>query len=177
MAEIFQREWKVAKPAAACADCGEVLAVSVEAHASLHEEGDGYARRDRCAACWGRVAERGFSHWAYKPAPPPEKPFRADLVAIRDFYMKLAGKEAASDRLLRYLLGLYLVRKKRLWLERTERAADGEILWIRFEKEGAAEPVPVPPFTPEDLLETRRRLDALLGVDVGDLEAQPATAG
>lgn len=171
MAELFQREWKVAKPAVTCGACGEGLAASV-AYASLHEKGESYARRDTCAACWEKGGDRGFSFWAYKPVPPPAPPPRADLAAVREFYLKLAGKEGTPDRLLRYMLGLFLVRKRRLRLDRTERGPEGEILWIRAEKEAVPEAVPVPPFTEADLAETRRRLDALLGIDV----AEPAPA-
>ncbi len=174
VAELFQREWKLAKPAVACGGCGQALAVSPVSYASLHEEGEAYTRRDTCSACWEKGSDRGFSFWAYRPAPPPAPAPRADLGAIREFYLKLAGKDGASDRLLRYMLGLFLVRKKRLRLDRTERGPEGEVLWIRTEKDGAPEAVPVPPFTEADLAETRRRLDALLGIDV--TESAPAAA-
>lgn len=176
MSEMFQREWKVAKPAVACGSCQGALAASPITYASLHEEGETYARRDTCGACWEKGIDRGFSFWAYRPVPPPAPAPRADLAAIREFYLKLAGKEGASDRLLRYMLGLFLVRKRRLRLDRTERGPEGEVLWIRSEKDGAPEAVPVPPFTEQDLAETRRRLDALLGIDVSE-PAEAAAAG
>lgn len=175
MIDPFQREWKVAKPAPACADCGRPTSPEATAYASLHEEGGTYARRDLCAPCWERTTDRGLSFWAYRPAPPPAPAPRADLAAIREFYLRLAGRESNADRLLRYLLGLYLVRKKRVWLDRAEKGPDGrETLWIRSEREGSAEAVVVPDFAPEDLAETRRRLDALLGIDVGQPVADDA---
>lgn len=165
-ADLFQREWKIAKTDLLCGACGRGIAPEDIGYATLHEEHETFIRRSFCAVCWDAVTDRGFSYWLFHPEPPPAKPFVADLAVLRDFYGKLAGKPSASDRLLRYLLALYLVRKKKFRLERTERTAEGETVWVRPEKEAPPEPVVVPVFAGEDIAAARKQLDALLGIDV-----------
>lgn len=184
MAELLQREWKIAKSTRTCVACTGAILPSDAGTACLYEapapegekEAAGYVRKDFCAACAAKGLEPPLARWTFKPSPPPEKPFRADLDALREFYAHLAGKEGVPDRILRYLLALYLVRKRRLRLERTDRGPEGETLWVSPAKGAEPEAVAVPNFAAEDLEAARAQLDSLLGIQVKPSAQTPTAA-
>lgn len=130
-------DWNIARSQRRCSGCGREFAEEEEYYSALLEAGAEFERRDFCPSCWagrGEAARAGaFSFWKTEvpKADQPKKVFVDDRV-IFDFFQRLASEEDQPVRRnFRYILGLMLLRKKRLKFKDVVRADGKEYLVLR----------------------------------------------
>jgi hypothetical protein len=115
----FGTHYQVARPTGVCAATGETLEPDTLCVATLceREEDDGFDRLDFSLAAWegGARPERLFSHWKTAVSPPDAK--RRVLVddeVVMDLFQRLEGEEQPQRIAFRFVLGLILMRKRKL---------------------------------------------------------------
>lgn len=112
-------EWKINKSSNGCTICNKEFLEEEEYYSSLYSENDVFVRKDFCTACWGRGKEGGFfSFWKTK-APKKDKSVQrfVNTEVLLDIFMKLNGDIGPHQKNLRFVLALYLIRKKILKLK------------------------------------------------------------
>lgn len=156
-------DWSLRAAAKACAACRAAFPGGATIVSGLRREAQGFVRDDFCEGCFPDAS--GFaSRWHTRiPVPPPSRP-RLDPAAVYEFFRNLEG-DAPSERAFRYVLALYLVRRKVLRLEGAARGA----LKLAEAKGDRRFRIPEEPMTPERIQETFGMLQRVL--------AAPGAAG
>lgn len=102
--------------------------------AALRETPAMLERLDICEACWGnfdRTGLLGFWQTIMRPATAKKQVFVDDDV-LCDLFGRLADVQEPAKVNFRFVLGLILMRKKRIVYESTRRDGEAEIWKVRF---------------------------------------------
>ena len=170
--------WKIARPARACAACRRGFEEG-EAHFSVLRLEAGIARLDRCVACFRETpasAEEFF--WRTRFAKDPRRRVAIDVEALRETFTRLPPGEA--DPGLRYLVALLLLRKRALRLVETRRGEGDEpdrLVLSPGKRSGDRIEVVVPSLSAEALEALRNQLRVLLGFEAPESRDPEAAAG
>ena len=125
-------EWNIGKNAKKCLSCDRGFIENDEFFSALLDKGDAFIREDFCPDCWDQSdKETVYSFWRSKVAGGKEPPkTKINIDVIFDLFIKLedAGDEEMSKLNLRFVLALYLMRKKILKLKSTKVVENSEIL-------------------------------------------------
>ncbi len=166
----FGTQYHVSRPTGRCAATGCALDPGSACIATLCERPDdeGFDRLDYSLEAWerGERPERLFSHWRTAVPEPGEK--RHALVdddVLEDLFERLADDDRPQRLAFRFVLGLVLLRKRRLRF--VGRATDGQTpLWLLLPRKAAPEkpPIPVvdPRLTDDDVVELTDQLSEIL---------------
>lgn len=161
--------WRIGRSKGLCSVCGREFTPRQGLYSALREEGEEFARLDFCQSCWsGRPPEGFFCHWKTRRPEQRQKQV-LDTALMLEFFDRLEGAEAESKKVFRFVLALYLMRRKELKLigpERSERADGRETLV--FERRSSGEKVRVenPDLGEEQLQEAAAQLGNLLNADL-----------
>ena len=123
--------WNVARSGLACAQCGSEFREGRTYFSALTEQGADFVRRDFCPPCW-QQAKGGsfFSFWETRRLPAQRRP-RIDTEVVLDFLRKLQEDEQPERKQMRFVLALYLVRRRVLKLAGVRREGDRHLLEFR----------------------------------------------
>jgi hypothetical protein len=158
-------EWKIEKRKGSCASCSQPLAPGQDYVAALVDEGDRFARRDFCAACWPAQSPAAFySFWKARVPVPEAGPKRANLEAAQETFDRLLSENSPdpSRRRLAFLLSLILLQRRRLKLLETT-ARDGlEVLRFERAADHAVLDVVNPGISDAEIESMKTEMDALL---------------
>ncbi|MEK7269469.1 MAG: hypothetical protein AAB215_00855 [Planctomycetota bacterium] len=111
--------WDLKAPAKGCAKCGRPFPGGATIVSGLRLVPEGCIREDFCEPCFTE-GEGHATRWHTRiPMPPPKKP-RLDPNAVHEFFRNLEG-DGDREQAFRYVLALYLVRKRILRLEGARR--------------------------------------------------------
>lgn len=176
-------EWKFGRRLGGCAACERAFADG-EAHQSLLElTGDDVGRTDLCTGCFdGRAkAEPGFAErvvwWRTRHRVAEKRGLALDLETLQGLFQALAGRAERGWRELRYLLGLILVRKRRLKVTGVKRVDGVEHLVVARPRHEEQELLEVFDFAPARREELRGLLQAIFeGADLQELDPEGAGA-
>ena len=123
-----------------CRQCGRQFAPTEEYVSGLQEveaseeHPFGLSREDYCPDHWPAEGRQWVAFWRTR-VPEPEEPVKRRLVIddarLLDVFCRLAGTEDAAKLDLRYVVGLMLIRKRRLKLEGTRRRGDESFMRVR----------------------------------------------
>lgn len=158
--------WRISAGQGACSGCGEEFAAREPFFSALLDEGDEFLRRDFCPRCWQqRPEEEFFCHWKTRH-PEPDRKQRLDTDLMMQFFRRLEGAAEQRKRLFRFVLALYLLRRKELKLAEVERGGDEEALV--FEQRSSEEQFRVenPGATEQQLEETAAGLSRLFDAEL-----------
>ena len=134
-------EWPVGKNRKFCSMCRVPFEGNRSLFSTLSKGNGEFSRTDYCASCWEDIKGRSFfSFWKTRLRSAKE-PSKIDLDAVLDLFRELHNAEAEDQKALRFVLGLFLWRRKALKLIRIERETDREI--FLFQDAHSAKPVPV----------------------------------
>lgn len=103
--------WRIAKSRGACLRCGGDIPPERIFYSCLVEEPDGLARRDYCADCWETDEREVFCFWRTR-RPPAEEKRVVDTDLMVEFFDRLEGADEPEKQALRFVLALYLMRRK-----------------------------------------------------------------
>jgi len=154
--------WHITKGADCCCGCGKPFPLNRLLFSCLIECGDDLQRRDLCADCWeaGPPADV-FCFWRTRRAAPARKPV-LDTAVMLEFFERLSGAQDEQKRAFRFVLALYLMRRKELKLIEVSRRADSEALVLQRRSDGGRIEVVNPGITEARLEEIASRLSQLL---------------
>lgn len=158
MVETYQ----IAKSEHRCHGCGRDIREGGALYSCLIERGGELARRDLCPDCWAtdRPAEP-FCFWRTR-RPASEQHRRVDTALMWEFFDRLARADDERKRVFRFVLALYLMRRRELKLLEIERAEGGETLLLERRGSGERLQVQSPGIDEQQIEEAAARLARLL---------------
>jgi hypothetical protein len=165
-------DWNITKSLHRCGRCSKEFAEEEPYYSALHDSGVEFERKDFCVGCWEALdapqREQAFSFWRTEipKADEPRKVFVDDAV-IFDFFQRLASEEdQPTKRNFRYILGLMLMRKKKLKFKDVVREGDKEYLILRRSRTKEEHRVLNPQLTDEEAEQVRQELTQILDTQV-----------
>lgn len=130
-------EWKINKSSSGCIICDKEFCEEEEYYSALFDESNIFTRKDFCASCWNGDKKGGlFSFWKTK-VPKKGKPVQrfVNIEIFLDMFIRLEGSIEAHQKNLRYVLALYLIRKKIFRLKSLIRQNGEEFITLYYPKE------------------------------------------
>lgn len=122
-------EWVIDKPLGQCCSTGKQIQPGEEYYAALVETGQGFARRDFCAACWVEHKPEVFCYWKTKlPAPDQKKKIFVDDDMLMTFFERLSTETEQEKVNFRFVLALVLMRRRRLKYD-SSKMDNGKDVW------------------------------------------------
>lgn len=154
--------WKVSKSQQGCSYCGHEFEPNRHFFSALSEEGEELVREDFCPVCWEKFRlEPHFCYWrTQRQAGSRRHTVDTDLMV--EFFEKLAGAEDDRKRAFRFVLALYLMRRKELKLETINRSGDEEVMVFRRKGTGDQVDVANPDLDEIQIQEVSEQLSELL---------------
>ncbi len=136
-----------------CAATGQELRPGERYYSVLIDDGLTLTRKDYSVTAWRGPPEGAFSFWQGRlPAGSSSRRPSIDDDLLLDCFTRLEGELEPGKRNFRFVLGLLLVRRKRMRLEDTRKEGGQEVLILRDSRTGARHQV-VDPGLPDDELE------------------------
>jgi hypothetical protein len=137
----LQDTWRISKSQEACSFCGQEFSERDSFYSVLTEEGDELVREDFCACCWEKFrTQPHFCFWRAR-REPAEKKQVLDTEVMLSLFEQLEGAEDDRKRAFRFVLALYLMRRKELRLKDIQRGGHAETMV--FKRKGSGERVEV----------------------------------
>jgi hypothetical protein len=157
-------EWYISKGAINCSGCEMVFKEEEEYFSALYDRDNDFIRRDFCLECWDNVkTDEVFSYWKTKVQTASITVQKhADINVFYDLFLRLENESTFSSINFRYVLSLYLMRKKILKLKTTHRTNGSEILVFQNFKEGNEAKVFKPRLGREEILAVTEEIGKLL---------------
>ena len=147
-------EWYINKGSRVCVLCERTFAEEDVYLSALYDENNDFIRKDFCVECWDKKGEGDiFSYWKTKVPKKPETVQRyANIDVFYDLFNKLEFENDVSRVNFRYVLSLYLMRKKVLKLKTSLKSNGKEYLVLHNVKEGSDTEVLKPQLSKEEVL-------------------------
>ncbi|HDY67436.1 hypothetical protein LCGC14_1199710 [marine sediment metagenome] len=157
-------EWYINKGAKNCSSCERFFKEEEEYFSALYDKDNDFTRRDFCLECWNKARGGGiFSYWKTKVQKTSDTvPKYADIDVFYDLFQRLENESNLSSVNFRYVLSLYLMRKKILKLKATHRTNGSEILVFQNFKEDKETKVFKPHLGREEILAVTEEIGKLL---------------
>lgn len=120
-------DYEIAPCTRRCAASGRAFAPGESFYTALHLEGGTAVRRDYAVEAWSAPPAEAIAWWQARAAGSAGSPGRlAPNEALLDLFAALAEEPAETE--FRYVLGLLLLRRRLVKLERTTQDARGDVL-------------------------------------------------
>ena len=147
-------EWYINRGSKICFLCERTFAEEEVYLSALYDENNTFERKDFCVECWGKKDDGGiFSYWKTKVPKKQETVQKyANIDIFYDLFNKLGNENDLSRMNFRYVLSLYLMRKKVLKLITTNKSNGNEYLVLKNVKEGRDIEVLKPQLSKEEVL-------------------------
>ncbi len=126
--------YSLAKAQDKCQVCHNTINPDQKFMASLREIPTGLERLDICDACWGNFDKSNllaYWHATMRPATAKKQIFVDDEV-LCDLFARLGDTQEPAKLQFRFVLGLILMRKRRIAYESTRTEGEKEIWSVRF---------------------------------------------
>ena len=122
-------DWTINKSLGQCCGTGSQIEHGQEYFAALVEVGDAFERRDFCAEYWRDEKPDVYCYWkTRRPFPDEKKHIFVDDEMLMAFFERLAEETEQEKINFRFVLGLILMRKRRLKYDSSE-VKDGSEIW------------------------------------------------
>lgn len=164
--------YPVGRPQGICGITGQAIAPGEAYFAALRETPEGFERLEFSAGAWKEWPDqekaRLLAFWrAMMPAADAERDRRRVLVddeVLAELVRRLSEVTEPEKLAFRFMLGLILMRKKKLVFEGSERDEGGRDVWrVRFRKEeGAGFALIDPKLSESQLEEVGRQVGQIL---------------
>ncbi|GJQ60606.1 MAG: hypothetical protein D8M57_13735 [Candidatus Scalindua sp. AMX11] len=158
-------DWHVNKGAKNCSCCQKLFEEEEEYFSALYDNAVAYTRKDLCLNCWDMKHDGDlFSYWKTKVQKKSE-PVRqyANIEVFYDLFVRSESEDNASNKNFRYVLALYLMRKKVLTLKAINRENGDEFLVLQNSKEEKETRVLNPKLNQEGILAVKEEIGNLIG--------------
>jgi hypothetical protein len=145
-------EYQIQPNTRRCAASGRELKPGERYYSVLLDEGGAFVRKDYAAEAWSGPPEDAFSFWAGRvPADGGRKRPPIDDDLLLDCFQRLEGRADSAGENFRYVLGLLLMRRKRLRFDEARNEDGREWLILRCARTGARYEVADPRLTDEEM--------------------------
>jgi hypothetical protein len=144
-------EYQIQPNARRCSASGRELRPGEPFFSVLTEEEGKFVRRDYAADAWQGPPADAFSFWAGKI--PPDDARRRPVIddeLLLDCFGRLEGQTEPGRVKFRYVVGLLLMRRRKLRLEETAREDGVEVLQLRCPRTGTRYRMVDPALTDEE---------------------------
>ncbi len=157
-------EWYVNRGSRSCFLCERTFPEEEVYFSALYDEDNTFLRKDFCVGCWDKKdVTNVFSYWKTKVPKKPETVQRyANIDVFYDLFNKLENDDNLSRINFRYVLSLYLMRKKILRLISSHTSNGNEYLVLLNVKEGRETEVLKPRLTKEEVLSVTEEIGTLV---------------
>lgn len=158
--------WSVTKSKGACARCGYEFPPNSVFFSCLQKQQGDFVRCDFCRDCWDeKKGDSFFCFWRSRRAAPGQKQtVNTDLML--EFFERLDRPDSEKKRAFRFVLALYLTRRREMKLLGVERGDGVESLLFQRRSSGNKVLVENPDLTEEQIEETAAHLGRLLNADL-----------
>ena len=109
-------DWKVDKRRQECCECGAEFDPGTAFYSALREQEGRFQRLDFCSGCWASAREDGFFCFWKSRRPEPEGQKTVGPAVLLDLLDQMRNPSTRREKALRFVLALYLSRKKTLRL-------------------------------------------------------------
>jgi len=158
--------WAVAKGAGECSGCGAAFREGEAFFSALEEVGRDFVRRDFCCACWRKAKDgRFFSFWKTRRRADAPR-VRISTQVVMDLFEKTAEPGGPERQELRFVLALYLARRRALKFVGVRREGGREVLQFRRPRSQEIIGVTDPHLSPEQVQAATARLKELLWTEL-----------
>jgi hypothetical protein len=157
-------EYQIQPNARRCAISGREFQVGERFFSVLTEEGGKFVRRDYAADTWSGPPANAFSFWAGTIVTPNARralPIDDDL--LLECFARLEGNTEPAQVKFRYVVGLLLMRRRRLRLEQTAPEDGTEVLLLRCPRSRTQYRVVNPGLTDEEIYAVQDEVFQVLG--------------
>lgn len=168
-------EWKIGRGNHDCVACNKGFSEEEEYYSAIFDEQGGFIRKDFCIPCWSKPqSEIFFSFWKTK-VPKQDKPAQKFLNTdvLLDMVVKLDDSKESHQRNLRYVLVLYLIRKKIFKFKSLSRENGEEYLVVYYPREDKELKVFNPSLKAEEIEAITAEMNQLLNYPYMEHEALP----
>jgi hypothetical protein len=128
--------YAIGKAEEKCALCGSELATGQKLMAALRETPAALERLDICLNCWEKFDRKDLlGFWQATKRPPAERERKnlfVDDDVLCELFQRLAEAQEPAKVNFRFVLGLILMRRRRIVYESTRREGAGEVWSVRF---------------------------------------------
>jgi hypothetical protein len=165
-------EFRITRRAPVCAVSGKPFEPGDTIVSVIHEEPQGFVRRDVREEHLGEIQGEPFCVFRTKQPPPPPPAKRIDYELAQQFLDRLLKDADPVREPLVYALTLLLARKRRVRITETRRLPECDLLVVRIPRAEEDEIVQVraPRLTPEEEAALQREIAKLFHFDVEEPE-------
>jgi len=159
-------DWNITRGELQCSHCGKPFEEDEEYVSAIYDEETEFVRRDSCAACSAQIDRSDcFSFWKTRvPVKEQEQKKFVDDEVIFNFFLRLANEQDQLKRNFRYVLALFLMRKKQLKFKDVARSEEGEALVLHSSREQEDYEVHIPQLSEEEIVQVTEEVGQILNV-------------
>ncbi|MCK6459711.1 MAG: hypothetical protein L6Q95_07420 [Planctomycetes bacterium] len=169
-------DFRFARRAPVCAVSGKPFEPGDVIVSVIHEEPQGFVRRDVREENLAAIRGEPFCVFRTKQPPPPPPAKRIDYELAQEFLDRMLREADPAREPLVYVLTLLLARKRRVRIQKTKRLPEGDLLEVAIPRAEEDEIVHVraPRLTPEEEVALQREIARLFNFDTGEATEPPA---
>jgi hypothetical protein len=159
--------FEIQSPTRVCAETGLELKVGEPFYGVLMDQDGKFLRKDYSLQAWKQPPAGALAYWRGKiPSKnQPQRPVIQDDL-LHDCFDHLAESGEPHRQAFRYVVGLLLMRRKRLKFEDTRRDARGqEWLVVRDSRTGKKVEIADPVLSDDEILQVQDEIARVLGWD------------
>ncbi|MCD6415123.1 MAG: hypothetical protein J7M08_00290 [Planctomycetes bacterium] len=166
--------WQIDGSANVCCCCGQVFREGSVFFSALAESEDGFVRRDFCSECWREQDEADeatrssgdcFCFWRTRRVIPESRAtINTDL--LWDFFQGLRDCDSHEKKVFRFVVALYLMRRRELKLIKVVRRQEGELLHCEKRSSDQQYEIEDPHLTEQQVQDAAERLSSLFGAEL-----------
>jgi hypothetical protein len=151
-----------------CRVCDRSIDAGQKFFAALRETPAALERVDVCADCWAAFDKTGLlGFWQGTMQPPTaKKQVFVDDDVLCDLFARLADAEEPAKVNFRFVLGLILMRKRRIVYESTKHISGREIWIVRFKGKDELMDLLDPRLNEQQVTEVSTQLSEILNGDL-----------
>lgn len=146
-----------------CARTGRDLKPGERIFSVLFDRDGQWVREDIAAEAWTEPPAAAFSFWQTRvPAGKDDHRPRLDDEMLRELFQRLEQATEPRQVQFRYVLALWLMRRKQLRFEEVQREGGQDFLVLRDARQGRRLTVADPRLTEDQMADVQDQLQALL---------------
>lgn len=161
---MYTMDYQIEGHTRRCAVTGKELQAGEKVYSVLVEHEGRFERHDYSAECWQGPPEGIFCFWS-GTVPSPTAPRRPqfDDELLLDCFQRLEGETEPEKVKFRYVVGLLLMRRRRLKFEESQRKDGQQGLRLRCIRSGETYNVVNPHLTDDEILGVQQEVFRMLG--------------
>ena len=157
-------DYQISSTSRQCSLTGRELKVGERYCSVLLQEGGSLVRKDYALDAWKQPPEKAIGYWQSRvpAATAPKRPPVDDEMLV-ECLGRLEGSTDAEAKRFRYVLALFLMRRRRLRLEDTRREGGEEVWLMRCTRSNTRFQVVDPALSDDELESVQEEVFRVLG--------------